>query len=117
MSLFIQDNKKKTVRHYCTTPQVEKAIETILAQIEDLSSSETHEGYKVDIRPIERSEAEWLKELQKYRRNWEELKETLTEVYDNSDDETLKDFSNFLINYMNVLEKKGGGMSIETNND
>lgn len=56
MSLFIQDKKKKTVRYYCTTPRVEKAIETILAQIEELSSSETHEGYKVEIRPIDRKE-------------------------------------------------------------
>lgn len=54
MSLFIQDKKKKTVRYYCTTPKVEKAIETILAQIEGLSSSETHEGYKVEIRHIDR---------------------------------------------------------------
>lgn len=52
MSLYIQDNKKKTVRYYCTTSKIEKAIETILAQIEWLSSSETHEGYKVEIRPI-----------------------------------------------------------------
>lgn len=47
---------------------------------------------------------------------WAQLKETLTEMYDNSDDETLKDFSNFLINYMTVLEVKGVG-SIETNDD
>lgn len=56
MSLYIQDYKKKTVRHYCTTPKVEKAIEAILAQIEGLSSSETHEGYKVEIKPIDRKE-------------------------------------------------------------
>lgn len=47
---------------------------------------------------------------------WAQLKETLIEVYDNSDGETLKDFSNFLINYMNMLEKEGVG-SIETNNN
>lgn len=52
MSLYIQDDKKKTVRHYCTTPKVEKAIETILAQIEELVSSETYAGYKVEIKPI-----------------------------------------------------------------
>ena len=40
---------------------------------------------------------------------WAQLKETLTEMYDNSDDETLKDFRNFLINYMTVLEKEGVG--------
>lgn len=52
MSLYIQDKKKKTVRYYCTTPKVEKAIETILAQIEELVSSETYAGYKVEIKPI-----------------------------------------------------------------
>ena len=54
MSLYIGDDKNKTVRHYCTSPILEEAIETMLAQIEDLSSSETHKGYKVEIKPIER---------------------------------------------------------------
>ena len=49
MSLFIQDEKTKTVRHYYTTPKMEKAIETLLQANEDLTYSETHTGYEVDI--------------------------------------------------------------------
>ena len=53
MGIYIQDNKKHTVRHYCTTPKIEKAIETLLLANEELVSSETHEGYEVDIKEIE----------------------------------------------------------------
>lgn len=49
MGLYIQDNKKHTVRHYCTTPKIEKAIETLLSQIEDMVYSETHVGYVIKI--------------------------------------------------------------------
>ena len=53
MGIYIQDNKKHTVRHYSTTPKIEKAIETLLLANEELVSSETHEGYEVDIKEIE----------------------------------------------------------------
>lgn len=53
MGIYIQDNKKHTVRHYCTTPKIEKAIETLLLADEDMVSSETHEGYRVGIEEIE----------------------------------------------------------------
>ena len=47
MSIYINDVKKQTVRHYCTTPKIDKAIETLLLQMEYVVSSETHEGYQV----------------------------------------------------------------------
>lgn len=49
MSLYIQDEKKHTVRHYCTSPQIEKAIETLLRYDEVICGSETHMGYRVTI--------------------------------------------------------------------
>ena len=49
MGLYIQDNKKHTVRHYCTTPEIESAIETLLREMEDLVSSETHKGYEIKL--------------------------------------------------------------------
>ena len=49
MGLYIQDDKKDTVRHYCTTPKIEKAIETLLMEMEDMVSSETHKGYMIRI--------------------------------------------------------------------
>ena len=50
MSIYINDNKKKTVREYCTTPKIEKAIEALLRMNEELVYSETHEGYEVEIK-------------------------------------------------------------------
>ena len=50
MSIYIQDDKTKTVRHYDTSPKVERAIETLLKQDENLVWSETHKGYVVEIR-------------------------------------------------------------------
>ena len=47
MSIYINDVKKQTVRHYCTTPKIDKAIETLLLQMEEVIGSETHEGYQV----------------------------------------------------------------------
>lgn len=52
MSIYIQDNKAKTVRHYLTTPKVERAIETLLKQNEELVYSETHKGYEVSIKEV-----------------------------------------------------------------
>lgn len=49
MSLYIYDEKKKTVRHYCTTTKVNKAIETLLCEMEDMVGSESHEGYKIKV--------------------------------------------------------------------
>ena len=49
MSIYIQDTKKHTVRHYCTSPKLEKAIETLLRADEELVYSETHVGYEVTI--------------------------------------------------------------------
>lgn len=53
MSIYIQDTKKHTVRHYCTNPKIEKAIETLLRADEELVYSETHVGYEVTITEIE----------------------------------------------------------------
>lgn len=49
MGIYIQDNKTKTVRHYCTSPKIEKAIETLLRADEELAYSETHAGYVVTL--------------------------------------------------------------------
>ena len=49
MAVYIQDNTTKTVREYCTTPKIEKAIETLLRQMDDVVGSETHKGYEVHI--------------------------------------------------------------------
>lgn len=49
MSIYIQDNKKHTVRHYCTNTKIEKAIETLLRADEELVYSETKAGYEVAI--------------------------------------------------------------------
>ena len=49
MSIYIQDSKKNTVRHYCTSTKIEKAIETLLNSDENLVSSETHTGYIVKV--------------------------------------------------------------------
>lgn len=52
MSIYIQDDKKKTVRHYSTSPKIEKAVETLLVAIDDMCGSETHPGYEITIREI-----------------------------------------------------------------
>ena len=49
MGIYIQDTKKHTVRHYCTSPKIEKAIETLLRADEELVYSETHTGYVVTL--------------------------------------------------------------------
>lgn len=49
MSIYIQDNKKHTVRHYCTGPNLDKAIETLLKAIDELAYGETKAGYEVAI--------------------------------------------------------------------
>ena len=52
MGIYIEDDKKKTVRHYCTSAKVEKAIETLLRQDDELVWSETHEGYIIDFKQV-----------------------------------------------------------------
>ena len=54
--IYIQDDKTKTVRHYGTSPKVDRAIETLLKQDEELMWSETHEGYVVEIREDKESD-------------------------------------------------------------
>ena len=49
MSIYIQDDKKHTVRQYFTTLKVERAIETLLKVNKELVYSETHNGYTVNI--------------------------------------------------------------------
>ena len=49
MSIYIEDNDKHTVRTYYTSPKIEKAIEVLLKDDEELIHSETLLGYKVDI--------------------------------------------------------------------
>ena len=53
MSIYINDNKKGTVRHYCTTPKIDKAIETLLREMEEIVYSETRSGYEVTIKEID----------------------------------------------------------------
>ena len=49
MGIYIQDSKTHTVRHYCTSPKIEKAIETLLRSDDELVYSETHVGYVVTL--------------------------------------------------------------------
>ena len=51
MSIYIDNGK--SVEHYCTDKKTEKAIRILLQQIEDMVSSETHDGFTVDIRERE----------------------------------------------------------------
>ena len=49
MSLYIVDKKKGTVKHYCTSAKVNKAIEHLLEEMDDMIGSETLPGYTVRI--------------------------------------------------------------------
>lgn len=49
MGIYIEDTKTHTVRHYCTSPKIEKAIETLLRSDDELVYSETHTGYVVTL--------------------------------------------------------------------
>jgi hypothetical protein len=53
-TIYIQDDKKHTVREYYTNPKIVKAIETLLKSNDDLVWSETQEWYEV--RVVEREE-------------------------------------------------------------
>jgi hypothetical protein len=53
MSIYIQDNETNTVRQYCTSPEVEKAIETLLKTDSSLAYSETNEGYEAIYKELE----------------------------------------------------------------
>lgn len=53
MSIYIQDNETKTVREYCTSPEVEKAIETLLKTDSSLAYGETNEGYEITFKELE----------------------------------------------------------------
>ena len=52
MSLYIQDRKKQSVHCYETNVTIEKAIETLLSQMDDVVSSELDDGYEILIRSI-----------------------------------------------------------------
>ena len=49
MGIYIEDNKTKTVRHYSTSPKIEKAIETLLRADDNLVYAQTHKGYVVTL--------------------------------------------------------------------
>ena len=49
MEIYIQDSKTHTVRHYCTSPKIEKAVETLLRSDDELVYSETHVGCVVTL--------------------------------------------------------------------
>jgi len=49
MGIYIEDSKTRTVRHYCTSTKIEKAIETLLKADDELVYSETHAGYVVTL--------------------------------------------------------------------
>lgn len=47
MSIYIDDGKKVT--HYCTDKKTDKAVATLLEQIEDIVTGATREGYCVTV--------------------------------------------------------------------
>ena len=49
MSIYIYNNKKKTVSKYCTSSKIDKAIETLLFENPDIVGGKTREGYQVSI--------------------------------------------------------------------
>ena len=49
--------------------------------------------------------AEWLKELKVVRESWLELTSTVVEVAENTENEDIGEFANFLVNYLGVLEQ------------
>ena len=51
MSIYIDNGK--SVEQYCTNKKTEKALRILLQQIEDMVSSETHDGFTVAIRERE----------------------------------------------------------------
>lgn len=59
MGLYIEDAKKQTIRHYNTTPQLEKSIETMLQDIKNIVWSETGEGYVVEYKDIDEPHWSW----------------------------------------------------------
>ncbi len=48
-TIYIQDDKKHTVREYYANLQIVKAIETLLKSNDDMMWSETQEGYEVRV--------------------------------------------------------------------
>lgn len=78
MSLYITDSKTNTVRHYCTKKKQEKAIETLLCEIEDLVSSETHEGYTVDIVANDRTHSDCIQSINSFIYAVKQLPNTVT---------------------------------------
>ena len=65
MSIYIQDNETHSVRKYYTSPEVEKAIETLLKTDSSLACSETNEGYEVTFKELETYRARDRKERNK----------------------------------------------------
>lgn len=48
MGLYIDNGK--TVKHYCTNNKIEKAIETLVEQMQEICYLEIYEGYEVVVR-------------------------------------------------------------------
>ena len=80
MSLYITDSKTNTVRHYCTKRKQEKAIETLLNEIEDLVSRQTHEGYTVDIVENDRTHTTCMHSIKNFVGAVEQLPDTITKA-------------------------------------
>ena len=78
MSIFITDSKTNAVRYYCTKKKQEKAIETLLNEIEDLVSGETHEGYTVDIVANDRTHSDCMHSIKNFVGAIEQLPDTVS---------------------------------------
>ncbi len=53
MGLYIVDDKKGIITHYCTNRKTERAIIALIEQIEDIVSSESYPGYQIRYEEIE----------------------------------------------------------------
>lgn len=58
MSVYITDDKNKVIYHYCTTRKIEKAIQTLLEQVEDLVGSVSHKGYMITYTKVDEEDTE-----------------------------------------------------------
>lgn len=53
MGLYIVDDKKDIITHYCTNRKTERAIIALIEQIKDVVGSETYPGYQIRYEKIE----------------------------------------------------------------
>lgn len=81
MGLYIQDNKKKTIRHYNTTPQLEKSIETMLQETKNMVWSETGEGYIVEYKDTDESQKALVEACDSFKKDYKNhLRAAMTDM-------------------------------------